>query len=521
MMRLTLPLNCFSFSDAIVHTNTTQEQRIIEINGDYWPYKVGSDIIMRRHSLLIPSDDVFHRNSYRGGKDYIEQDYLFTHDREKSTDYENRKQRAYFYNYVRPVIDSYLFFLFKATPIRIGDTATELDVIRFIADPSKGTEDLNDMMRFHTFTLLLLGRSWLRMDAPPVPPISKFEEEDRHKLPYIYHYTSEDVLDWAEGEEGRLRWVKAWSREDAKTNPFYASAANVSIKIWTPNSIVRYDEEGQYIDGVPNFTGVVPFILTKLNPELKSFIADISIINRALFNWCSLLDEILYKQTFSQLVVPGDEKQALSEKRVGIASAFTFPPDARHAPHFISPDVDQGNLVQKQIDVAIMEIYRAANLEWVDSKRATNKSGSAKMFDFQNTNKVLGGIASSLEQTERNIFWMYDQIRDKDREPAKTQYPRDFSVAALESELTNIFFALTRQISPHLNKLLKKRAAVLLLPRIEEKDRNIIEKEIDETEELAGLTEDDISMRVREMTDAAMAANIRGSKGRVVRQAVE
>ena len=147
--------------------------------------------------------------------------------------------------------------------------------------------------------------------------------------------------------------------------------------------------EGELLRAFENTIGEVPFIATFLNKEAQSFIADISIINKSLYNWCSLLDEILYIQTFSQLVVPGDSKQKLSEKRVGSASAFTFDPKATHAPHFIAPDPEQGLLIIKQIDLAIMEIFRAANLEWIDSKRATNKSGSAKNFDFQNTNKVL------------------------------------------------------------------------------------------------------------------------------------
>jgi hypothetical protein len=525
-MTFGLPAFRFTFNEGedqqVINVPGEETDTSQTVGGRTFKGKLDQNVLMQLHCEVSPDDDRFHNDSYKGGKHYIKRDYLHTHSKEKQEDFSRRKTRSYFYNYCRPVIDSFTYFLFKSNPTRTSNGATAPDVMKFIADPTKGTEDLNDVMKHHAFTLLKLGRSWLKMDTPAFSPISKADEQYRESLPYIYHYPAEDVLDWAEGEEGALRWVKVWDRRDNKVSFDYDGATVDNIKIWYPEAVGTYAQDGNLISVEENLLGMVPFILTKLNENMQSFISDISITNQSIYNWCSLLDEILYKQTFSQLVVPGDAKQALSEKRVGIASAFTFDPNAKHAPHFIQPDPKQGDLIQRQIDDAIKEIYRAAQLEWVDSQRATNKSGSAKQFDFQNTNKVLGGIASSLEQTEKNIFKMYNKLRgNEEAEATAPQYPRDFSVAALESELSNMFFAITRRISPTLNKLMKKRAASLLLPRMSEKDKVTIEKEIDEAPELTEEEVANANARVQDMISSASSTNLDGPKSKIIEQSVD
>lgn len=486
---------------------------------------VTKDVLFHCHSSVTPTDDTFHRDSYKGGAAYILADYLFTHEIEKSEAFVERKKRSYYYNYCRPVIDSYLFFLFKANPLRLGDQATEDDVLKFIADPSKGTETLNDLMKLHAFDLLLNGRAWFRFDKPVVPPLTVLEDKDRTKLPYLFRVPPRFVLDWAESEEGQFAWVKFYEFSQVRASFAETSSLQV-VKIITPDAIAIYDLEGTLLSLVENPLGLVPFIKTSLNEENQSFIADIAIVNRSIYNWCSLLDEILYKQTFSQLVVPGSSGGTkFSERKVGIASAFTFDAKATHAPHFIAPDVQQATVLRDQIGEAIMEIYRAANLEWVDSKRSTNKSGMAKSFDFQNTNKILAGVAGELELTETRVFKLYYMLRGRPEEPAfSTQYPRDFSVAALESELTNIFFALTRQISRTFNIYLKKRVVALIAPRIDESLRLEIEQEIDsnepEDETDSNLSADKVKDRVRQLLEGASISNVKGQPGKTVQDAV-
>jgi len=492
---------------------------IISRGSSSFPSRVEASVLSRSHPDVDQDDDEFHRMSYAGGKKYLDADFLFTHEKERSPQFEERKKRSYFYNYCRPIIDSYLYFLFKSNPTRVGKEAIKKSNMLFIADPSKGVEDLNGLMKNHASELLKVGRAWFRMDAPTIPPSSAKEEEERANLPYVYAFKPENILDWAEGEEGTLLWVKAIVSDEPKQAFDYQASQEKVIKIWTADAIAVYTLDGLLVGTEVNTLGLVPFLLTRLNDTMQSFIADIAIINRALYNWCSLLDEILYKQTFSQMVVPGDKTQRLAEKRVGVAAAFTFDPASKHAPHFIFPDPRQAEMIQKQVDLAIMEIYRAANLEWVDSKRATNKSGSAKSFDFQNTNKVLGGIAASLENTEAGMFKMLNVLCGRGGEEfPKAQYPRDFSVAALESELSNIFFGLSRQISAHLDKLLKKRAAVLLMPRLEDKDKAIIDKEIDAVEEEP--PEIEVNERIAQLASSAANANVVGSTAKQIKDVV-
>ena len=62
-------------------------------------------------------------SAYAGGSDFVSAGNLFRHFRENPDDYEDRLARAYYTNYCRAVVRSYLNHLSRRAPYVAGDSA--------------------------------------------------------------------------------------------------------------------------------------------------------------------------------------------------------------------------------------------------------------------------------------------------------------------------------------------------------------------------------------------------------------
>ncbi len=61
-------------------------------------------------------------DSYSGTGGFLDGSYLISHPRESQEKFERRRKLAVYPNYVKKVVDSYLFHLFKKSPIRSIET---------------------------------------------------------------------------------------------------------------------------------------------------------------------------------------------------------------------------------------------------------------------------------------------------------------------------------------------------------------------------------------------------------------
>jgi hypothetical protein len=88
------------------------------------------------HNLYLKRWNLYLR-SYEGGKDYTdpetgEEEYLEQHAREGEDDYADRKSRACYFNFCRPIIDTYINHLSKTPPKRIYDEDFDEDYLDFL-----------------------------------------------------------------------------------------------------------------------------------------------------------------------------------------------------------------------------------------------------------------------------------------------------------------------------------------------------------------------------------------------------
>lgn len=428
------------------------------------------------------------RQAYAGGTEFISRANLFSHCREREEEYNDRLARAYYLNYSSPIVDTYSFFLFKSPVTRkYSDDSLRLSIFMNNCD-LKGTS-FDEFVKNLTTDLLQSGRSFIVIDVPQQETLTVQQELEANKRPYLYPLKTENVLDYEEDDEGFV-WIKYLEERSTKNGSwdYDGEGTQQVIVIWGRGFYKVYDLEGNIIQDIKLNIDFVPIVSVEFMGG-KSLILDISRVNRSLFNWCSLLDELIYRQTFSWLVVPGDKKESLSEKKIGTSWAWTFDPDSKHAPQFISPDASQASTIENRCEKAIAEIYRIANLDWSNSQMA-NKSGIAKAYDFMNVNKALGALSYSLQEAEKKVFRFIAKYYGANIDASNSdlsgpldiyiQYPTEFSYTALSDKLSRLYEALTTEFSTRFKKLCASQIVESLFPMLNIEDKTEIDEEIEQ-----------------------------------------
>jgi len=208
----------------------------------------------------------------------------------------------------------------------------------------------------------------------------------------------------------------------------------------------------------------------------ESLITDISRINRIIYNWCSNIDEMIERQTFSQLVMPDDpqtdldpkDESAGSLRKLSTATIFTFPYNSSQPPQFISPDRQQIDIIWKMIQNHRDLIYELAGLGTVgsSSKFLSQRSGISQAYQFLSINSSLAKKAVRLERTENEInrlVLMWSGQKDMEE---KVEYPVEFDVLTLTETMESTFQIAAQNFSETLNiellKALARKAAPVL-----------------------------------------------------------
>ena len=436
------------------------------------------------------------RQAYKGGSEFISKENLFSHCRERDEEYTDRLKRAYYLNYTSPIVDTYSFFLFK-TPVTRNFQEDSLRLRIFMNDCDKKGTSFDQFIKDRVTSVLVSGSEFIVIDVPQQETLTVQDELESNKRPYLYSIKTEDVLDYEEDENG-IVWIKYLEvRQDKGGSWDYEGEGQKTLYVvWSRGLYQSFDADGNIVDNIKLNIDFVPIVSIKfMNGE--SLIRDIARVNRSLFNWSSLLDEILYRQTFSWLVVPGDKNESLSEKKIGTSWAWTFDPDSKHLPQFISPDSSQAATYETRCEKAIAEIYRIANLDWANSQMA-NKSGIAKAYDFMNVNKALSALAYAFQEAEKRIFRFIARYHgeDIDASDAKLdssldvyiQYPSEFSYTALTDKLSRLYEGLTTEFSKRFKKLCANQIVDSIFPMLNEADKSEIEQEIESFYDSSDLT---------------------------------
>lgn len=433
----------------------------------------------------------FLEESYKGGRNYVNAGgNLFQHGFEDAESFGNRKVRAYFYNYCAPIVNAYNSFIYRQE-IQRGFSGLEGNALftEFKENCDKRGTSYEDFFPALSKWASVSGLRFLLVDKPAETAETMKDEIDKKLYPYFVHLDPQNVLDWGLDAFGNLKWIKI--QEGTADGDSFDSGAGekiTRIRVWYADRWELYEVSEKDGKKTTTKTGggthpvgevpVIPVVHVSEEPMCGfSLLNDIAYVNRALFNWCSLLDEILYRQTFSQLVMPEDPAKPITDVALGTEKGLTYPMNAPHPPEFISPDASQATVIMDQIQRGVEEIYRLATLRGAIGVEEQS-SGVARSYDFMITNNTLSDKARNMESVEMRALRMWAKWQGIDDPQVSVQYPKEFEISTLSEEIEAIIRIQTVDISDRFEQILKERIVKRIAPGLPKDDMEKIRAEI-------------------------------------------
>jgi hypothetical protein len=380
--------------------------------------------------------------------------YLFSHERESKERWDDRKRRAQHIPVVQPVLNIYTTGILRSAPQRKGLNKRAEEYMRNV--------DLYGVsMDEFMFDALYLGLNMGRVHAITDMPrterqlISLEEQLESGVRPYSYLVRPQDLVDWELDQYGRFVWVKIREEMDLVRPPGVEHPGDIpyAYKIWTRQSWAlfepQFNDKGEQltgeaaykkVDGADHNLGVVPlstFFAKRYNRKSlrsKSLVNSLVDIDRAIFNKMSLLDEIDYGQTFSQLAIPDNSKMGIHGLRTGLYEAFTFDPEGG-PPIYLAPDP----AMAAGLWMRIVELFHTARvIAGVSRGRAeqSKEERSAAALGQEAEEKHTGMVQHAVTaQGFEESLHAHARLWDRSLPETQLEYNKKFEVRSLEEKL--------------------------------------------------------------------------------------
>lgn len=418
-----------------------------------------------RRSLYKLLEDAYH-----GSGGFVDGNYLQKYHNEDGAKYQSRCAMAYYLNYTKPCVDAHIDPIFERNPMRDWKGPADKLWEKFVKDTDFTGTSLDDLMKRAAQSAKLCGVSFIVMDKEqtqvPKSDLVLADIEGRENIPYAILVTPIRVTELKIDKFGRLTYfayTEADPNDDNKFNTRILKKDSWELREGSSANVLgSIIDQGQWDLGcVP----VVPVFSRETAPNEyfpPSEFLSIAKTNKYIFNACSWLAEILFRQTFPLLVIPTSDPKDFS---VGTNNAMAFSPESKHAPDYIAPPNGPADTLAKEIDSKRQECYRMAGVVNVTGV-AASQSGVAKAWDFKHTNQMLANFSGILQAAEVRLAQLFSNWMDLDLE-LTVSYPTDFAYSDLEAELSNAVIAKDLSFGDEFNVEVFKRILTSYFPEMQ------------------------------------------------------
>lgn len=356
-------------------------------------------------------------------------------DAAKSQRYLRRKRIAAYENHVRPIIDKVAGYVVRDLPQRFDRAKEEwqrLDIDRWIAclisDGLKYTE------------------AWIGLDSAPIDSGSSVTRAKAKEIdpknegkPYIVLVEPSRVVDFDQAEDGRITRVVFTETRASKVGFTSPLVEKVYYTEWTDTRWTRWVEETEVVGegvtrkvlredgGSEHSFGRCPY--WRFQPKFPT--VDICELARALFNICSLYDEELYANTFTQKWVTGATPEQMAGAQMSTGNMLVVADkDAEIGTFGAIPE--QARALAARTDALRDAIYSIVSLENAFAKNVA-ESAEKRKRDLEGLYTMLIEIARQVEEIDNELAACAEVI-DIEIPEQRTRYSRQFDVNSL-SEL--------------------------------------------------------------------------------------
>jgi len=453
-------------------------------------------LFTRCHPEYIKSERIWRRSAaaYSGGAEYIEE-ALIRHVSEIDIEFEERRRRAYYFNYPRAIARRITQYVLAHDPQRSGGDP------ELIEDFSRTGLRVNEVMRQLSTLLNVYGRTWLMVESPNFDGKVDLERARRERLrPYCRALSPLHVTDWAYGDDGRLLWVLLKENVFDNSDPFstprrYSRRRLIERDRWRlfESSTAGIAE----IAGGVNPAGCVPLIeITEpdgFGLDARHWFEDVVRISEAILNNESEAQMNVVKQMFGMLVVSdafvrgGKSRQNGNSgsnfaATVARSAAIVESVEEKGISRFISPSGVENAAIRAENISLKRELYDVVGLA-VQSPSREAQTAESKAWDFQNVCQFLSARADLLEQAEK-AAWSLMQKFDPGIHIPQISYSRKFAVRDLADSIGGLLQLRELESGPSFRRALSRSALDLLdaVGNVGNTDRKMILDEIENTQ---------------------------------------
>ncbi len=362
--------------------------------------------------------------------------YLSQHDREKSDDFNLRKQTAFYLGLPSEVIDIYLSAIFHQSANRdrvLDHFGSDIGEVLLKDVDGQGHSIRWWMRNMVAKKVLTCGWCAVLVDMPA-------EGAPEPRLPYARVIDPTRLWDWdIDQESGLFTYALIQDETDQWT-------------AWFPDRSIEVDSKGEVLSVVPHTFGVVPLFLVVNtigsmtgypSPFGLSLIRDVSRVARHILDLCSQLDENERKTLFSMLhwkVDPPKKGHSLSAPdTIGGVNYYLM---TEAEVEWLSSPVDIPVAFRDQILFWIEQILRIAGIWTGAEKLQEQHSGTALAYWFSDKVMRVRTKIEELEAGENRLWsWFSFMLGAGERDivvPEALQlveWPQDYSVIPVGEEL--------------------------------------------------------------------------------------
>jgi hypothetical protein len=425
-------------------------------------------------------------DAYYGKGGFANGDYLIPHPRENFDKYNRRKQLSYYTNYVKPVVDANVNPIFSQEPTRQN---TDDLYSMFINDVDGTGTKLTSFMKKAAIQAKLLGVTFIVVDMEKIDEnmiVTKKDVLDNRLYPYLYLVKPSQIEDWATNKFGKLIYIK-YQLTSTTIDKDGNRVDSTETYIWTETMYKKIDGSGEATG--ENTIGAIPVIpvygsvntCDELMPNPPML--GIARTNLAIFNSSSEMREQIRSQAFSILTFPIDSNNDSYEDgetmKYGTADMLLYDGTSGATPQFITAPSTPSDVILKELNFMIQQIYRMACLKDTTGTSQYNVTGLAKEYDNQQLYQNILELAQNLQDAEYSIAKIFGMYTDHSYESISIVYNNQFGVTDPTEALNMATQSLALNICPEFNLQVKKQVIRAVLTNV---NSDVINKTIADLE---------------------------------------
>lgn len=429
----------------------------------------------------------------RNSSGSVQPSYLDRYPREDEAKYKARVAISHYPNYVEPLTDLKISYIAKREPT-VANRPDELADWRLDMDGRGATFD--SVLRICRLRAAVLGWAPLLVDMPERPDGVTTLAQARAvgMRPRAIPLLPANLVDYDADESGAFRWAKIRTDHVDRADPFATPTKVSTYTVWFPDRFDRYEvreTEGgkksatQTHSGVAHDFGSVPLAVLRHKQDPGDPVKGLPMHaaaakeSKALFNRVSELEEHVRSQVFAVLVVVGGGNEQGGEIALGTDNALPLDPEAKNEHYYLAPPASVAETLEKRVDVSIREMYRIARIEYGRQSSGQVASGTARKYEFAQTNEALSDFAAELARWELAVDKLVAVPLRANVENETIAAQKNFGVDDLEADIRNVMDTISIGIGATATKALKLRVIDQQLPNMTPETRAEIEDELD------------------------------------------